>query len=327
MFKRIGILIGVLALAALAPTALAVKPVTIKFSFVTTLNTPKGKAAQAFKEYVEKASGGAMKVELYPSSQLYKDNAEGLNALIFNNIQLLVPSATKLKGYNPAFQFVDMPYLFRDNYHFKKFTESEAAKKLLTSLEKAGLVGLGFWPNGFKHFTANKPLRRPEDFKGLKFRTQTSGVLEAQMKALGATAVPLAFSEVYQALQQGVVDGQENTLSNIYTQRYYEVQKYLSLTGHGRLDYVVITNKIFLNSLDPEQKKIFMDGIAHANDVAFEEAVKLNADALSKLSELMEVVKLSDEDRAAMEAAMKPVYDEYGPKVGWDLINAIKALK
>jgi C4-dicarboxylate-binding protein DctP len=327
MFKRIGILIGVLALAAVAPTALAVKPVTIKFSFVTTLNTPKGKAAQAFKEYVEKASGGAMKVELYPSSQLYKDNAEGLNALIFNNIQLLVPSATKLKGYNPAFQFVDMPYLFRDNDHFKKFTQSEAAQKLLTSLEKAGLVGLGFWPNGFKHFTANKPLRRPADFKGLKFRTQTSGVLEAQMKALGATAVPLAFSEVYQALQQGVVDGQENTLSNIYTQRYYEVQKYLSLTGHGRLDYVVITNKIFLNSLDPEQKKIFMDGIAHANDVAFEEAVKLNADALAKLSELMEVVKLSDEDRAAMEAAMKPVYDEYGPKVGWDLINAIKALK
>ena len=327
MFKRISILVGALALAALAPMALAVKPVTIKFSFVTTLNTPKGKAAQAFKEYVEKASGGAMKVELYPSSQLYKDNAEGLNALIFNNIQLLVPSATKLKGYNPAFQFVDMPYLFRDNDHFKKFTQSDAAQKLLTSLEKAGLVGLGFWPNGFKHFTANKPLRRPADFKGLKFRTQTSGVLEAQMKALGATAVPLAFSEVYQALQQGVVDGQENTLSNIYTQRYYEVQKYLSLTGHGRLDYVVITNKIFLNSLDPEQKKIFMDGIAHANDVAFEEAVKLNADALSKLSELMQVVKLSDEDRAAMEAAMKPVYDEYGPKVGWDLINAIKALK
>ncbi|WP_456412825.1 TRAP transporter substrate-binding protein [Oceanithermus profundus] len=327
MFKRISILVGVLALAALAPMALAVKPVTIKFSFVTTLNTPKGKAAQAFKEYVEKASGGAMKVELYPSSQLYKDNAEGLNALIFNNIQLLVPSATKLKGYNPAFQFVDMPYLFRDNDHFKKFTQSDAAQKLLTSLEKAGLVGLGFWPNGFKHFTANKPLRRPADFKGLKFRTQTSGVLEAQMKALGATAVPLAFSEVYQALQQGVVDGQENTLSNIYTQRYYEVQKYLSLTGHGRLDYVVITNKIFLNSLDPEQKKIFMDGIAHANDVAFEEAVKLNADALAKLSELMEVVKLTDEDRAAMEAAMKPVYDEYGPKVGWDLINAIKALK
>jgi len=327
MFKRIGILIGVLALAAVAPTALAVKPATIKFSFVTTLNTPKGKAAQAFKEYVEKASGGAMKVELYPSSQLYKDNAEGLNALIFNNIQLLVPSATKLKGYNPAFQFVDMPYLFRDNDHFKKFTQSDAAQKLLTSLEKAGLVGLGFWPNGFKHFTANKPLRRPANFKGLKFRTQTSGVLEAQMKALGATAVPLAFSEVYQALQQGVVDGQENTLSNIYTQRYYEVQKYLSLTGHGRLDYVVITNKIFLNSLDPEQKKIFMDGIAHANEVAFEEAVKLNADALAKLSELMEVVKLSDADRAAMEAAMKPVYDEYGPKVGWDLINAIKALK
>ncbi|WP_456445574.1 TRAP transporter substrate-binding protein [Oceanithermus sp.] len=327
MFKRISILVGALALAALAPMALAVKPVTIKFSFVTTLNTPKGKAAQAFKEYVEKASGGAMKVELYPSSQLYKDNAEGLNALIFNNIQLLVPSATKLKGYNPAFQFVDMPYLFRDNDHFKKFTQSDAAQKLLTSLEKAGLVGLGFWPNGFKHFTANKPLRRPADFKGLKFRTQTSGVLEAQMKALGATAVPLAFSEVYQALQQGVVDGQENTLSNIYTQRYYEVQKYLSLTGHGRLDYVVITNKIFLNSLDPEQKKIFMDGIAHANDVAFEEAVKLNADALNKLSELMEVVKLSPEDRAAMEAAMKPVYDEYGPKVGWDLINAIKALK
>jgi len=327
MFKRISILIGVIALAAVAPLALAVKPVTIKFSFVTTLNTPKGKAAQAFKEYVEKASGGAMKVELYPSSQLYKDNAEGLNALIFNNIQLLVPSATKLKGYNPAFQFVDMPYLFRDNDHFKKFTQSDAAQKLLTSLEKAGLVGLGFWPNGFKHFTANKPLRRPEDFKGLKFRTQTSGVLEAQMKALGATAVPLAFSEVYQALQQGVVDGQENTLSNIFTQRYYEVQKYLSLTGHGRLDYVVITNKIFLNSLDKEQKKIFMDGIAHANEVAFEEAVKLNDDALAKLSKLLEVVELSPADRAAMEAAMKPVYEEYGPKVGWDLINAIKAIK
>ena len=188
-------------------------------------------------------------------------------------------------------------------------------------------MGLGFWPNGFKQFTANKPLRRPADFKGLKFRTQTSGVLEAQMKVLGATALPLAFSEVYPALQQGVVDGQENTLSNIYTQRYYEVQKYLSLTGHGRLDYVVITNKIFLHSLDPEQKKIFLDGIAHANDVAFEEAAKLNADALAKLAERMQVVELTDADRAAMEAAMKPVYEEYGQKVGMDLINAIKGLK
>ncbi len=326
MKSTLRIILGV-ALALGASLALAAKPVVIKFSFVTTLDTPKGKAAQAFKAYVEKASGGEMKVELYPSSQLYKDNQEGINALIFNNIQLLVPSATKLKGYNPAFQFVDLPYLFKDNDHFKRFTESDAAKKLLQSLDKAGLVGLGFWPNGFKHFTANKPLRRPADFKGLKFRTQTSGVLEAQMKALGATAVPLAFSEVYQALAQGVVDGQENTLSNIYTQRYYEVQKYLSLTRHGRLDYVVITNKIFLNSLTPEQKKIFMDGIAYANQVAFKEAVGLNQGALEKLRQRMEVVELSDEDRAAMEAAMQPVYDEYAPKIGWDLINAIKALR
>ncbi len=326
MKSTLRIILGV-ALALGASLALAAKPVVIKFSFVTTLDTPKGKAAQAFKAYVEKASGGEMKVELYPSSQLYKDNQEGINALIFNNIQLLVPSATKLKGYNPAFQFVDLPYLFKDNDHFKRFTESDAAKKLLQSLDKAGLVGLGFWPNGFKHFTANKPLRRPADFKGLKFRTQTSGVLEAQMKALGATAVPLAFSEVYQALAQGVVDGQENTLSNIYTQRYYEVQKYLSLTRHGRLDYVVITNKIFLNSLTPEQKKIFLDGIAYANQVAFKEAVGLNQGALEKLRQRMEVVELSDEDRAVMEAAMQPVYDEYAPKIGWDLINAIKALR
>ncbi|WP_245526783.1 TRAP transporter substrate-binding protein [Marinithermus hydrothermalis] len=299
----------------------------IKFSFVTTLNTPKGKAAQAFKQYVEEKSGGSMKVELYPSSQLYKDNAEGLNALIFNNIQLLVPSATKLKGYNPAFQFVDLPYLFKDAEHFKRFTQSEAAQNLLNSLEKVGLVGLGFWPNGFVHFTANQPLRRPEDFKGLKFRTQTSGVLEAMMQALGATAAPMAFSEVYQALQQGVVDGQENTLSNIYTQRYYEVQKYLSLTRHHRLDYVVLTNKIFLNSLSPEEKQIFLDGIAYANEVAFNEAEKLNQDALAQLSELMEVIELTPEDRAAMEAAMEPVYEEWGSKIGWDLINAIKALR
>ena len=325
--KRIGTLLAVLALTLGASLGLAAKPVVIKFSFVTTLNTPKGKAAQALKAYIEEKSGGTMKVELYPSSQLYKDNAEGLNALIFNNIQLLVPSATKLKGYNPAFQFVDMPYLFKDTDHFKRFTQSEAAKKLLQSLDKAGLIGLGFWPNGFVHFTANKPLRKPEDFKGLKFRTQTSGVLEAMMKALGATAVPLAFSEVYQALQQGVVDGQENTLSNIYTQRYYEVQKYLSLTRHHRLDYVVITNKIFLNSLTPEQKKIFLDGIAHANEVAFNEAEKLNQDALEKLRGLMEVVELTDAEREALAEALKPVYDQYGDKVGRDLINAIKALR
>jgi len=215
----IGVFLAALFLPASQAFAQISKPVTIKFSFVTTLNTPKGKAAQALKRYIEEKSGGSMKVELYPSSQLYKDNAEGINALIFNNIQLLVPSATKLKGYNPAFQFVDLPFLFRDSEHVYKFFESEAAKKLLQSVEKAGLVGLGFWPNGFKHFTANKPLRRPEDFKGLKFRTQTSGVLEAQMDALGATAVPLAFSEVYQALAQGVVDGQENTLSNSRSRR------------------------------------------------------------------------------------------------------------
>ncbi len=326
MKRGLNLILG-LSLILGASLGLAASPVVIKFSFVTTLNTPKGKAAQAFKQYVEEKSGGTMKVELYPSSQLYKDNAEGLNALIFNNIQLLVPSATKLKGYNPAFQFVDLPYLFKDTEHFKRFTQSEAAQNLLNSLEKVGLVGLGFWPNGFVHFTANQPLRRPEDFKGLKFRTQTSGVLEAMMQALGATAAPMAFSEVYQALQQGVVDGQENTLSNIYTQRYYEVQQYLALTRHHRLDYVVLTNKIFLNSLTPEQKQIFLEGIAHANEVAFNEAEKLNQDALAQLSELMEVIELTPEDRAAMEAAMEPVYEEWGPKIGWDLINAIKALR
>lgn len=301
--------------------------ITVKFSHVVAETTPKGQAALKFKEILEKS--GQFEVKVFPSSQLYGDKEE-LEALKANNVQLIAPSVTKLVGFVPAFQLVDMPFLFASDQAAYKFYDGPKGQELMNSLKSQGMLGLGWWPNGSKHFTnSKKPLTKPEDFKGLKFRTQSGGVLDEQFKALGAGSQTMAFGEVYQALNNKTVDGQENTFNNIDTQKYAEVQKYMTVSSHGRLDYVVLTNTKFWDSLTPDQQKLFTDAMKEASAYERKLADELNAKSFETLknSGKMQIYTLTDADRAAFEKAMKPVYDKYTDVIGKDYIEAAKNSK
>ena len=233
--------------APVAATAQA--PIVLKFSHVVAPNTPKGKGAEKFKELAEKYTNGKVKVEVYANSTLYKDKEE-LEALQLGAVQMLAPSNSKFGPMGiKDFEVFDLPFLLPNLASLRKVTEGPIGNRLLKLLEPKGMIGLAYWDNGFKQMSANKPLRMPEDYKGLKFRIQSSKVLEAQFRLLGATPQVMAFSEVYQALQTGVVDGQENTPSNMFTQKFHEVQKYTTLTNHGYIGYVVVVNKKFWDDL------------------------------------------------------------------------------
>jgi C4-dicarboxylate-binding protein DctP len=305
------------------------KALEVKFTHVVADSTPKGKAVIRFKELVEKNSNGKIKVSVFPSSQLYGDKEE-LEQLKANNVQFIAPSVTKLVGFVPAFQIVDMPFLFKNDQAAYNFYDGPTGQKLMKTLEPQGMIGLGWWPNGAKHFTNSKrPLRTPEDFAGLKFRTQSGGVLDAQFKALGAGSQTLAFAEVFTGLNNKTVDGQENTFNNTDTQNYQDVQKYMTISSHGRLDYVVLTNTIFWNSLSPENKKILEDAMKEASIYERQLADEENLKSFEKLksSGKMEIYTLTEQDREKFIAAMKPVYDSYGDKIGVEYIEAARNSK
>jgi C4-dicarboxylate-binding protein DctP len=319
---RIAIVLGTaLALAAAQP-ALAQSPIVIKFSHVVAPDTPKGKGSLKFKELVEKYTNGKVVVEVYPNSQLYKDNEE-LQALQLGAVQLLAPSLAKFGPLGVReFEVFDLPFILPNKEALRRVTDGPLGKKLMGLLEPKGIKGLAYWDNGFKDMSANKPLRMPEDFKGLKMRIQSSKVLEAQMRALGAIPQVMAFSEVYQALQTGVVDGTENPPSNEYTQKMHEVQKYTMVSEHGYVGYAVIANKRFWDGLPADVRanleKAMAEATAYSNDIAQKE----NDEALEaiKASGKSQVLPLTPEQKAAWRKALEPVYTEMAGRVGKDII-------
>lgn len=310
-----------------APTAvLAQAPIVLKFSHVVAPNTPKGKGAEKFKELAEKYAAGKVKVEVYPNSTLYKDKEE-LEALQLGAVQMLAPSNSKFGPMGiKDFEVFDLPFLLPNLASLRKVTEGPIGTKMLKLLEPKGMIGLAYWDNGFKEMSANKPLRMPADYKGLKFRIQSSKVLEAQFRLLGATPQVMAFSEVYQALQTGVVDGQENTASNIYTQKFHEVQKYTTLTNHGYIGYVVVVNKKFWDDLPADVRtnldKAMKESTAYANKISESE----NAEALAdiKKSGKTELIIPTAAEMAAMKKAMDPLYEDMGKRVGKQLIDDVR---
>lgn len=306
----------------------AEQPIVLKFSHVTTPDSPKGKAAERFAELAAEKTNNRVTVEVFPSSQLYGDKDE-MDALQANNVQMVAPSVTKLVGFVPSFQIVDMPFLFNSREAVLQFWDGELGQKLMRSLEPQGILGLAMWENGFKQFTNNKhPLRKPEDFRGLKFRTQAGKVLEAQFKALGAGAATIPFGETYTALQQGTVDGQENTFNNTDTQKYAEVQKYLTISNHGRLDYVVLVNKEFWEGLPDDIRQALEEAMKEATDYERQLAVELDQQSLENLKQAgMEVVELTPEERAAFQQAFEPVYEEFADVIGREYIDGVRALK
>jgi C4-dicarboxylate-binding protein DctP len=319
------IAVAALGMAACLLPAQAQEATVIKFSHVVAQDTPKGKGALRFKELAEKYTEGKVKVEVYPNSQLYKDKEE-LEALQLGAVQMLAPSLAKFGPLGvKEFEAFDVPFIFADKTALRKVTEGEIGKSLLAKLEPKGIIGLAYWDNGFKVMSANKPLKSPDDMLGMKMRIQSSKVLEAQMKAFGAVPQVMAFSEVYQALQTGVVDGTENPPSNMYTQKMHEVQKYATLTNHGYLGYVVVVNKKFWDGLPADIRgkleKAMAEATVYANDIAEKE----NVDSLEaiKKSGKTEFYTPTEAEMKAWTEAAKPVHQEVASRVGKDLLDAI----
>ncbi|OEZ47622.1 C4-dicarboxylate-binding periplasmic protein precursor [Janthinobacterium sp. MP5059B] len=305
--------------------AYAQAPIVIKFSHVVATDTPKGQAAERFKQLAEKATNGKVKVELYPNSQLYKDKEE-LEALQLGAVQMLAPSLAKFGPLGvKEFEAFDLPYIFPTKTALYNVTEGEIGKSLLKKLEPKGITGLAYWDNGFKVMSANKPLHSPADFKGLKMRIQSSKVLDAQMRALGANPQVLAFSEVYQALQTGVVDGTENPPSNMYTQKMHEVQKHVTVSNHGYLGYAVIVNKKFWDGLPPDIRAQLEKAMREAT--TFEKAIaqRDNDQALDAIKKAgrTQIYTLTVQEQAEWRKALAPVQKTMEARIGKDLITAI----
>ena len=324
-FKLMVAAIVATAAATVSLSAFAQAPIVIKFSHVVATDTPKGQAAERFKMLAEKATGGKVKVEVYPNSQLYKDKEE-LEALQLGAVQMLAPSLAKFGPLGAKeFEVFDLPYIFADKQALYGVTEGPIGKGLLAKLAPKGITGLAFWDNGFKIMSANKPMHMPADFKGMKMRIQSSKVLEAQMRALGANPQALAFSEAYRALQTGVVDGTENPPSNMYTQKMHEVQKHLTVSNHGYLGYAVIVNKKFWDGLPSDIRGQLEKAMKEAT--TFEKAIAQsdNDKALEAIrkSGRTQIYTLSVQEQAEWRRALVPVQKSMEQRIGKEWISAI----
>ena len=321
--RRFWIWAAAAAALALAPfAAVAQQPIIIKFSHVVADGTPKGQAAIKFKEAAEKLLPGKVKVEVYPNSQLFGD-AKEVEAVLLGDVHFIAPSLSKFEKFTKVLQVYDLPFLFADMQAVDKFQDSKVGQDMLKSMEKKGLLGLNYWHNGLKQLSANRPLLVPEDAKGVKFRVQSSDVLVSQFQAVNANPQKLAFAEVYQALQTGAVDGQENTWSNAYSQKYQEVQSDFTESNHGLLDYMVVTNAKWWNGLSPEIREGLTKAMKEATAVNNKIADDLNKDAKAKIvASKAKIHELTPEQRKKWQEAMKPVWKKFEKDIGADVIDA-----
>lgn len=322
--RFVGILLAAIVLAA--PAANAASPIVIKYSHVVAENTPKGQAANKFKELVEQRLPGKVVVEVFPNSQLFDDD-KVMEAMLLGDVQLAAPSLSKFDSYTKKLQVFDLPFIFDGIEAVDKFQQGPTGQKLLNSMEDKGIVGLGYIHNGMKQLSAHSPLRVPEDAAGKKFRIQASDVLQAQFEALDAVPIKKPFSEVFTLLQTKAIDGQENTWSNIYSQKFYEVQEYITESNHGLLDYMVVTTDEFWNGLPDdirkEVKAALDESIAYGNKIAAD----LNQADKQRIidSGRSQVIELTPEERAQWVEAMKPVWKKFEKDIGKDVIDAAAA--
>ncbi|CAH0309654.1 TRAP transporter substrate-binding protein [Pseudomonas brassicacearum] len=307
-------------------TATAAEPIVIKFSHVVAEQTPKGQGALMFKKLVDERLAGKVKVEVYPNSTLYGDDKE-LEALLLGDVQIIARSLAKFDQYTKSVQLFDLPFLFNDIAAVDRFQRSPEGQKLLKSMESKNITGLAYWHNGMKQLSANKPLRTPEDARGLTFRIQTSAVLQEQFLAVGAKAKPMIFSVVYQALRTGLVDGTENTYSNFYNQKLNEVQKYVTESNHGILDYMLITTSDFWNGLPPDIRSELDKIVVESTDYANQEAERFNQQDKQHVlaAKTTEIITLTPKQRNAWREKMKPVWAKFEQEIGPDLIKAAEA--
>jgi len=320
--------VKIAAVAAFLVSSTFAADYTIKFSHVVSPNTPKGKAADFFAKRVNELTNGKVEVKVFPNSQLYSDKAV-MKALKIGNVQMAVPSFSKFTRLVPQLQLFDLPFLFRDNKHLHAVMDGPVGQKLKDLVTKKGFVALNYWDNGFKQLSTNKKaLIWPKDAKGQKFRIMSSKVLEAQFKAVGANPQVLPFSEVYSALQQGVVDGGENPLSNFYTKKFYEVQKNLTLSNHGYLGYLVVMSKRFWNKFPANLKPKIIQAMNEATVYERKEASALEGQFLAKVEAYakktgkLKIYRLTPEETNAWRKVMVGIYPKFYSVIGKDLIKA-----
>jgi len=320
------ILAGVAAVLMMAPAAaLADDTIVIKFSHVVANDTPKGKGALKFKELAEKYTNGKVKIEVYPNSSLYKDKEE-IEALQLGSVQMLAPSTAKFAPLGvKEFEALDLPWLFKDEATYTAAMKGQVGQWLFKKLEVKGITGLAYWDNGFHMVSANRPLIKPSDFEGLKFRISGSKIADQYFRNVGSIPQIMAFSEVYQALQTGVVDGCENTPSNYTTQKFFEVQKDITVSYHAHLQYAVIVNSKFWSGLPAELRGQLEKAMSEATDYTNSIAVKENEDALAEIKKSGKTTLhyLTDDQRKAWQTAMQPTYKWARGRVGQEVLDLV----
>ena len=324
-FKGKPIIALLFALCAALPALAAAPRIVIKFSHVVAPDAPKGKAAEFFARRVGELTRGEVRVEVYANSTLYRDKEE-MEALQLGVVQMLAPSLSKLAPLGiREFEVFDLPYIFDTTEHLHKITQGPIGSSLLEKLEPKGIKGLAFWDNGWKSFSANRPLRAPADFQDLKLRIQSSKALESQTRALGAIPQITAFSDVYQALQTGIADGTENPHSNFYTQQMYEVQQHMTLTEHGYLGYIVIANKRFWNTLPSRLRELLEQAMRESSDYANQIAREENDKALAKIRETGKITihAPTPDELAKFKKALLKTHREMASRIGEEIIEAI----
>ena len=326
MFKLTAKALACALSLSIAGVVHAADPIVIKFSHVVAEHTPKGQGAVLFKQLAEERLGDKVKVEVYPNSSLFGDGKE-MEALLLGDVQMIAPSLAKFEHYTKQLQVFDLPFLFDDMAAVDRFQNSPEGQKLLTSMTDKGITGLAYWHNGLKQLSANKPLLEPKDARGLKFRVQASAVLEEQFKAVRANPRKMSFAEVYQGLQTGVVNGAENPYSNIYSQKMHEVQKYITESNHGLLDYMLITNTKFWEGLPADVRDELNKIIAEVTVEVNKQADALNEGDKQRILEAgtTEILTLTPEQRGQWRDAMQPVWQKFEGEIGADLIKAAQA--
>ena len=297
-------------------------PIVINFSHVVDENTPKGQMAIKFKELIAERLKGKVVVKVYPKSKLFGDE-QIFEALLLDDVQMGAPSLADFEKYSPKLQVFDLPFLFENIASVDKFQKGPIGQGFLLSLSDRGILGLGYLHNGMKQLSAKKELRLPDDVAGLKFRIQFSDVISAQFKALGATPVQAAFGQTFTLLDTGVVDGQENTWSNIYSKKFHTIQPYITESNHGVLDYMVITSVDFWENLPedirPEVKKAIDEAIVFGN----EQAVQLSIGDRKRIEESQKtkILVLSKEERQKWVEKMRPVWRDFEKVIGKNVID------
>jgi C4-dicarboxylate-binding protein DctP len=334
LHSRIRVILLELALAALAgcggsgPGAAPAsgEPHVIKFPHVVAPATPKGIMAQRFKELAEERFPGRVRVEVYPSAQLMEDT-ESIEALAFGEVQMIATSVSLYDRLTQKFQVFDLPFLFPSLAAVERFQASPAGRELLTTLTGNGILGLQFWHNGMKQFSGPRPLIVPSDARGLKFRVMESDILQAEIAAIGGSPQKMAFGEVYQALQTGTVDAQENTWSNIYASKFYEVQPYITETDHGYIGYLVAVNPEFWRGLPADVRPVLDAALIESTEYVNTTARMINDEARDHVvaAGRNTLIELTPEEREQWREAMRPVWNRFAGDIGAELLAAAGA--